>query len=90
MALGFNVLLIDIIDILAKNYTVHVSVDGYIVGTFANADEIPYKYLKMHVKRIYPGTVENEHKCIDGITGLDPVAPKAIMGIDLETFDNED
>lgn len=74
MVLSFNILLIDIIDILDKKYTVHIGVDDYIVGAFANVDEIPYKYLKLRVKRIYPGDA----------------SPKAIIGIELETLDNED
>lgn len=82
--------LVDIIDILAKNYTIHLGVDGYIVGVFNCVDDIPYKYLKLRVKRIYPGAVENENKRIDGITGLDPLPPKAIIGLDLETMEHED
>ena len=82
--------LVDIIDILAKNYTIHLCVDGYVVGVFNCVDDIPYKYLKLRVKRIYPGSVENENKRIDGITGLDPLPPKAFIGLDLETLDHED
>ena len=82
--------LVDIIDILAKNYTIHLGVDGYIVGVFNCVDDIPYKYLRLRVKRVYPGAVENENEQIDGVTGLDPLPPKAFIGLDLETMDHED
>lgn len=79
--------LINIIDILSRNYPIQIGVNGSLVGVFEHADEIPYKYLNLCVKSIYPGIIENTHKSIDGINGLNPVAPKAVMRLDLETFD---
>lgn len=73
--------LIDIINVLDKNFTIHIGIDGHIVGVFSNTDDIPYKYLKMRVKRI-------RSDVFSYYSG--DVAPKAIMGIDLETLDNED
>lgn len=82
--------LINIIDILSRNYPIQLGVNGSLVGVFEHADEIPYKYLNLCVKRIYPGIIENTHKNIDGVTGLNPVAPKAVMRLDLVTLDNEE
>lgn len=80
--------LIDIIDTLSRNYPVQIGVNSSLVGVFEHADEIPYKYLNMRVNCIYPGIIENTHKNIDGINSLNPVAPKAVMRLDLVTFDN--
>lgn len=79
--------LIDIIDVLSRNYPIQIGVDGSLVGVFEHADEIPYKYLNLNVKCIYPGIIENSHKRVEAINGLEPLAPKAVMRLDLETFD---
>lgn len=82
--------LINIIDILSRNYPIQLGVNGSLVGVFEHADEIPYKYLNLRVNRIYPGIIENTHKHVEGINGLNPVAPKAVMRLDLVTLDNEE
>lgn len=48
--------LIDIIPFLSNNYDMKIGVDGNYVGQFGTWDDIPYKYLKLNVKCIYPIT----------------------------------
>lgn len=79
--------LINMIDILSKNYPVQIGVNGSLVGVFEHADEIPYKYLNLCVECIYPGIIENKLKRVDGVTGIEPLAPRAVMRLDLLTFD---
>ena len=75
--------LIKIVDILSTHYSIQIGVDGDYVGMFDNIGDIPYKYLTMKVKCVYPGIVEKKEESIDGVTGLAPVSHKAVTRIDL-------
>ena len=75
--------LIKIINILSTHYSIQIGVDGNYVGMFDNIGDIPYKYLTMEVKCIYPGIVEKKEEPIDGVTGLSPVSHRAVTHIDL-------
>ena len=83
-------ILFDVIETLSRHYPIQIGVNGSLVGVFEHADEIPYKYLNLRVNCIYPGIIENTHKQIEGINGLNPVAPKAVMRLDLVTVDYEE
>ena len=45
--------LIDIISVLSINYDAKIGVNGNFVGQFSIRD-IPYRYLNLYVKCIYP------------------------------------
>lgn len=75
--------LIKIIDILSTHYSIQIGVDGNYVGMFDNVGDIPYKYLTMKVKCVYPGIIEKKEESIDGVTGLTPVSHRAVTRIDL-------
>lgn len=75
--------LIKIVDILSTHYSIQIGVDGNYVGMFDKIDDIPYKYLTMKVKCVYPGIVEKKGESVNGITGLTSVSHIAVTRIDL-------
>ena len=75
--------LIKILNILSTHYSIQIGVNGDYVGMFDSVGDIPYKYLTMEVKCVYPGIVEKREESIDGVTGLTPVSHRAVTRIDL-------
>lgn len=76
--------LIKIVSILSTHYSIQIGVDGNYVGMFDSIGDVPYKYLTMEVKCVYPGIVEKkDEEAIDGVTGLSPVSRRAVIRIDL-------
>ena len=60
-----NFKLIDLMPILSNHFDFKLGVDGNFVGQFKYS-EVPYKYLILYVKRIYPmSNGEKDYTAVD-------------------------